>query len=360
MATKKKKFKAFNANKIDASTVTTETHVDAPEVTAEHVTSSLGGLGLGAAVAGAEDTSNGNDQWADSQGGWGPKSNATAPTTAGDSKVAELLDMQALNAKRNEQDDVAERLRIEETKEQLARAKEGMAKEAERMEAAKANKGAQAGARFAGARGGSSALGGGGGGSSGGKWIPSHMRNTGGAAIGGPRFGMSGIRGPASMDGSGVQKPVDTANEELFPDLAAAENIIAEKEKQVKDKKERLAGRAPVGWGGAAAMTAAAPAQRRPLNLAKPPAERKPLNLAPSKKVEPQPAPKKEEKEEKEEKKEDTKPEAGAMPAESPAPAVATPAAAPAPTPAKEKPVEKKKVLKKKKKKDLSTFKPKA
>lgn len=348
--TKKKKFKAFNANKIDASSVTTETHVDAPEVSAEHVATSLGGLsGLGSATAGAEDAVNGNDQWADSQGGWGSKSNVTAPTTAGDSKVAELLDMQALNAKRNEQDDVAERLRIEETKEQLARAKEGMAKEAERMEAEKANKEAKAAARASGqgrALGGSTTLGGGS--SSGGKWIPSHMRNTGGAAIGGPRFGLGSVRGPASMDGSGFQKPVDTANEEIFPDLAAAENIIAEKEKQEKDKKERLAGRAPIGWGGAAAAaTATVPAQRKPLNQAKPAAERKPLNLAPTKKAEAQPA-------SKEEKKEETKPAVEATPA------VATLAAAPATTPAPDKPAEKKKVLKKKKKKDLSTFKPKS
>ena len=123
--TKKKKFKAFNANKIDASAVTTSTHVDAPEISAETVTTSLGGLsGLNVGAGSGAEVGGGDDQWADSGGGWGSSNKAPA-VTAGDSKVAELLDMQALSAKRNEQDDVAERLRIEETKAKLARAKEG-------------------------------------------------------------------------------------------------------------------------------------------------------------------------------------------------------------------------------------------
>lgn len=126
--TKKKKFKAFNANKIDAATVTSAAHVDAPEISAsaEGVTNSLGGLELGG----------GDDQWADSQVAWGSNNKAPA-ASGGDSKVAELLDMQSLQERRNAEDNVAERLRIEETKAQLAKAKEGMAKEAERLAAEK-------------------------------------------------------------------------------------------------------------------------------------------------------------------------------------------------------------------------------
>ncbi|KAL7531148.1 hypothetical protein ACHAXR_003871, partial [Thalassiosira sp. AJA248-18] len=329
--TKKKKFKSFNANKIDASAVTTSTHVDAPDISAENVTTSLGGLsglgGAGSGGGGAEGLmGNGDDQWADTQGGgWGSNNNkaTTTATSAGDSKVAELLDMRALTAKRNEQDDVAERLRIEDTKAKLARAKEGMAKEAERLAAEKEAKEAKAAARAGGGgggMGGSTGLGGGGGGG-GGKWIPAHMRSSGGAS-GGSRFGMSAARGPASMDGSGFQKPVDMANEELFPDLAAADNILADKERQEKEERDRMASsgsaRAPAGWGSArtrpggvgGTAAAAAPAQRPVLNLAKP-AERKPLNLAPAKKTEDEPEPKKEE---------EAKPAAEAPPASEAAP----------------------------------------
>ncbi len=199
--TKKKKYKSFNANKIDASTVAASTHVDAPEISAETdgMAASLGGLtglglgggggivasgGGGGAGSGGADGSllgGGDDQWADAAqtvggGGWGSNnrrkdaagssSSTTAAASSGaDSKVAELLDMQALNARRNTQDDVAERLRIEETKAKLARAKEGMAKEAERLVAEKAEREAKAAARSSGGGGGSlSALGGGGGG----------------------------------------------------------------------------------------------------------------------------------------------------------------------------------------------------
>eukprot|EP00571_Detonula_confervacea_P014097 CAMPEP_0172309726 /NCGR_PEP_ID=MMETSP1058-20130122/10514_1 /TAXON_ID=83371 /ORGANISM="Detonula confervacea, Strain CCMP 353" /LENGTH=365 /DNA_ID=CAMNT_0013022401 /DNA_START=50 /DNA_END=1147 /DNA_ORIENTATION=+ len=353
--TKKKKFKSFNANKIDASTVSASTHVDAPEISAENVTTSLGGLGLAGTSAGAE--TNGDDQWADSQAGWGSNNNTTAtPSSGADSKVAELLDMRALNAKRNEQDDVAERFRIEETKAKLARAKEGMAKEAERLAAEKEFKAVgRGGNTSAGRTGGSSALGGG----TGGKWVPAHMRSTGaGGASGGSRFGMA-ARGPASMDGSGFQKPVDMANEELFPDLAAADKILADKEEHEKEARDRMAtgkSKAPAGWGSrlgsgsSAAPAAAAPAQRKPLNLVKPPAERKPLNLASSNKNE------EESEAKKEETTEETKPAAAAeaTTAEAPAPVAA------AATPATATPAPAKKVLKKKKKKDLSTFKPKS
>ncbi len=308
----KKKFKAFNANKIDASSVLTSTHVDAPEMS-----EGVSGLSLGGAKAGD------NDDWDESQAAaWG--SNAAATNSGADSKVSELLDMQALQVKRNEEDDVAERLRVEETKAQLARAKEGMAKEAERLAAEKAEKEAKAAERKASA---SQATGG--------RWVPAHMRNTGGGV---------------SVGGGGLS----STNEELFPDLAAADKILADKEKQEEEERKRIANsqpiRAPSGWGsrlgGGSAAAAAAPAQRKPLNLTPAPAERKPLNLAPP------PAAEKSEvvdtKETVVEKKED-KPAT-----ETPAPAVKpAPAATATPTPAPEK----KKVLKKKKKKDLSSFK---
>jgi len=314
----KKKFKAFNANKIDANSVLSSTHVDAPEMSEGVSGLSLGGAGN-------------NDDWDESHGVvWG---NNAAANSGADSKVSELLDMEALEVKRNEEDDVAERLRVEETRAQLARAKEGMAKEAERLAAEKAEKEAKAAERAAG------------GPASGGRWVPAHMRSTGaGATVGG---GLS------------------STNEELFPDLAAADKILAEKERQEEEERKRIASsqpiRAPSGWGsrmGGSAATAA-PAQRKPLNLAPPPAERKPLNLTPPAAADKPDTAEAEAAGTKEtvvEKKEEDKPatETPPAPAAAAAPA-ATPAAAPAattPTPAPEK-----KVLKKKKKKDLSTFK---
>lgn len=311
----KKKFKAFNANKIDANSVLASTHVDAPEMS-EGVTSTLGGLALGG------DKAENNDDWDESQttGGWG--NNAT--NSGADSKVSELLDMQALEVQRNEEDNVAERLRKEATKAQLARAKEGMAKEAERLAAEKAEKEAMAAERAARPAG------------TGGRWIPSHMRT----AVGGSAVGGGGL---------------SSTNEELFPDLADADKILADKEKQEEEERKRIANsqpiRAPTGWGsrmgpGGGSTAAAAPAQRKPLNLAPPPAERKPLNLnAPSNK-----STAADTKEEAVEKKEEEKPIAEETPATAPTPAAAAPVAAPTPAPEK-------KVLKKKKKKDLSTFK---
>ncbi len=313
----KKKFKSFNANKIDASSVLTSTHVDAPEMS-----EGVSGLSLGGTKAGD------NDDWDESQAAaWG--SNAATNNSGSDSKVSELLDMQALQVKRNEEDDVAERLRVEETKAQLARAKEGMAKEAERLAAEKAEKEAKAAQRKAAA---SEATGG--------RWVPAHMRNSGGAV---------------SVGGGGLS----STNEELFPDLAAADKILADKEKQEEEERKRIANsqpiRAPSGWGsrlGGGSAAAAAPAQRKPLNLASASAERKPLNLAPP------PAAAAAEKSEVVDTKEPVAEKTEDKPAtETPAPAPAAakpaPAATATPTPAPEK----KKVLKKKKKKDLSSFK---
>ncbi|EJK72453.1 hypothetical protein THAOC_06018, partial [Thalassiosira oceanica] len=271
--------------------------------------------------------------------------------------------MQALSQQRKGEDDVAERLRIEETKAQLARAKEGMAKEAERVAAEKEAKEA----KKQGGGGPVAPSGGLGGGGAGGKWVPSHMRGAGGgSSIRGPAS-MPSVRGPASMDGSGFQRPVDTACEELFPDLADADKIM--KEKEEREAKEVAANtvsssqplRAPAGWGSRMGQPgssggSSAPAQRRPLSLTKP-AERKPLNLsAPTKedpvaaKVESPPPSAADEKP----KKVESEPEAG--PEKSPEPAAPKPAATAA-APAAPK-VEKK--LKKKKKKDLSTFKAKS
>ena len=277
-----------------------------------------------------------------------------------------------------------ERLRIEETKALLARAKEGMEKEAERLAAEKEKKEA---ARMAG------------GGESGGTWVPSHLRSSVGS-LGGARFGGgSSIRGAASMDGAtGIRRAVDVANEDLFPDLAEAEKILAAKEQQEKNQKKPVVGgarqvgqRQPLNLAPRSMAVEEGVPQRKPLNLAPPSSrkteeasgaedtrggeevpQRKPLNLAPpsSKYIEETSiatvAPSETPKEAKTET-EPTKSTATLAPAPStvstaPGTVVTeaspvtleTSAAAQAPVAA----APEKKVLKKKKKKDLSTFKP--
>jgi hypothetical protein len=300
----KKGFKSFNANKIDVSSVIPTTHVDAPEVE-----KTLDDLKV-------------DDGWAES---------TTTPWGAGNigsgEKVAELLDMQSLKT-----DDVAERLRIEETKAQLARAKEGMAKEAERLEKEKKEKEEKAASRAAG-----SVVEGG----AGGKWIPSHLR------------GGNSIRGPAVM--GGVKQP-NMADEELFPDLAAADKILAEKEKQGKVEQERLAKggiRAPSGWGARSESSSGgigAPMTRQPLNLApRSIEERKPLNLAPPTKKEESKGGVAEVQEKKVDDEQKSEPALAAAPSEEPKPEAVAPV-----NDAPKKDIK----LKKKKKKDLSSFKP--
>jgi hypothetical protein len=101
------------------------------------------------------------------------------------------------------------------------------------------------------------------------------------------------------MDGS---KQPNVTDEELFPDLAAADKILAEKERQEKLEQERMLKgqsstqggiRAPSGWGSRVGSLSAgvgvASGQRQPLNLAPKSTagteeavpQRKPLNLAP-------------------------------------------------------------------------------
>jgi len=246
--------------------------------------------------------------------------------TAGATTKDLLVETKALslttNTTGNEQDDIAEKLRIEETKAQLAAAKEGMAREAQRLKEEKEKKEeektAAASSRFGAAA--AAAAGGGG------KWVPSRMR-----AGGGGLAGLSSGGGWGSRMGSSNTQKVNTEDENLFPDLASADAILE------KQKAEQPAYKAPtktpVGGGatwGAAASTA--PKTRPKLNLKKKTATESPKEeaAAPAPVEEPAAEPTPE-------------PAAEAAPAEAP---TETPAAAPAPL----------KPKKKKKKKDLSTF----
>ena len=140
-----------------------------------------------------------------------------AATTAG--TTAELLDMKAFDAKRRGDDDIAERMRIEETKAQLAAAKEGMAREALRLKEERENKDFKEVKRAV-----PSARGGGGlGGMMGGSWVPPHMR-AGGTGMERGRMGSA----------TGFQSSkLDTEDENLFPDLAAADAIVEKQKNKV-------------------------------------------------------------------------------------------------------------------------------
>jgi len=211
-------------------------------------------------------------------------------------------------------DDIAEKMRVEDIKAQLKAAKEGMEREAERIKQEEEQKKEASEFKTAG-RFGAAASGMGG---EGGKYVPRHMRG-GGASAGGARPGWgSGVT-------SSMPRNVDTKDENLFPDLATADNILEQQKKQELAVKKVAPKKQPLSGASWAARRAAA------------------SSAAPSKpKEEPAPpAPVEEKKPEKEE----VKPEPVA-----PKPATGSAAATAAAGGGLKK--------KKKKKKDLSTFKP--
>lgn len=155
---------------------------------------------------------------------------ATSTSFATGYGPSELMDMKALELKMNDQDDIAERMRIEETRKKLAAAREGMEKEAQRLKEEKEAKEAkkreqmESQSRRFGADGGGL-------GAAGGtvKWVPSRFREA-AAAASGPVFGSSRFQAAASA--TGYQRKVDTNDEELFPDLATSGKLIQEAEEQ--------------------------------------------------------------------------------------------------------------------------------
>jgi len=315
---KKKKAFKFNANKLDIKKVAASIQV---EVSDTVEIPSINSLSINNAT---QEPSTGGD-WDDANA----NANNTINVTAPGAEAAELMDMNALKLKRNEQDDIAERLRVEETKAKLAAARDGMEKEAQRLkdekEAKELKKKEQenkaSGGRFgAAAVGVSAGIGGGGGG---GKWVPVHMRNSMGSGASRPSLGVAGggsSRFGAAAANTGFQRKVDTGNEELFPDLATAGKLMQQEE----DEKAAIA---------AAKQAAFAKKARAEAN-----ARRKAEKLL-----------------EEEELRKQEEAEAAALAAEEEAKAEAASATATATAAA---PAPAKKVKKKKKKKDLSSFKP--
>jgi hypothetical protein len=206
-----------------------------------------------AAVASAEIT---EDNQADSKTAeqWDDEALAAATYKKGAATGSELLDMKSMDPKRSDQGYIKEKMRVEETKAQLAAAREGMERQAAQLKVDKEKKNEKKQAnqasipsnpRFGAA---AASLSGGGTGT---KWLPPHLRAGGGGASM-PRASMPGSIG-------GFQKKVDTADEQLFPDLATADAII---EKQ--DRDSRAPKKTPVGGGATWANKMKKPVVRAP------------------------------------------------------------------------------------------------
>eukprot|EP00538_Stauroneis_constricta_P013672 CAMPEP_0119567590 /NCGR_PEP_ID=MMETSP1352-20130426/36356_1 /TAXON_ID=265584 /ORGANISM="Stauroneis constricta, Strain CCMP1120" /LENGTH=331 /DNA_ID=CAMNT_0007616865 /DNA_START=141 /DNA_END=1136 /DNA_ORIENTATION=- len=315
---KKKKAFTFNANKIDAASVTTTIHVDAPALSTTEATQPADDVvGSKAAHAGADPKGPSSEQWDDEA----LAANLTKKVTVaapGTGNSAELLDMKSLDLKRDEEEDIAEKLRIKETKAKLAAAKEGMEREALRIKEEQEKK-EQAKQEAAAVRPN--------------RWVPTHMK-AGGSMLSRERLGMA----------SKMSQKIDTQSEELFPDLASASKII--EEQKMQQPAYKVVKKTPVGGGatwGARPKLALAPRKKNK--------EAETVDADnDAKAADDAEAPAEEQQTPKEEDKAVEEPEAAAAPAPAPAPTPA-PEAAPAQTAAPIKP------KKKKKKKDLSTFK---
>jgi len=202
-------------------------------------------------------TGAGEDQWdEEAMAATVSKKSTTAALTE------KLLDMKAMQSS-SVDDDIAEKMRIEEIKAQLKAAKEGMEREAQRMKEKQDRKEDDCTFKTAGASSGrfsavASGLGG-----EGGKYVPRHLR-SGVGGMGGTRAGWG-----SSVPSSFSQK-VDTKDAKLFPDLATADNIIEEQKKQeqkkTQPKKTPLRGST---WGACRAEVRASATQSGPKEKAR-------------------------------------------------------------------------------------------
>jgi hypothetical protein len=190
------------------------------------------------AVASAEITEEQTESKTEEQ--WDDEALAATYTRKGAATTgSELRDMKSLDPKRSDKGFIAEKLRVEETKAQLAAAREGMEREAAKLkEDAEKKDEKKAATSSGGTRFGAAAASMSGAGGTGGKWVPPHLR--GGSSAGLTRSRMPGASG-------GFQK-VDTKNEELFPDLAAADKILEKQQKQ-QQPVFKIPKKTPVGGG---------------------------------------------------------------------------------------------------------------
>jgi hypothetical protein len=167
-------------------------------------------------------------------------SNSSTVSTAG------VLDMKSLDIKRTDPNSIAEKLRVEETKAQLAAAREGMEREAAKLKEERERK-EQAKLEAEKARFGTAASV-----AASGTWVAPHRRGNPATSS------LSNSRMPIS---SGNQK-LDVQDEELFPDLAAADKVLEKKEKD-QAPIFKITKKTPVGGGATwASKTTTPPASK--------------------------------------------------------------------------------------------------
>lgn len=259
----------------------------------------MAGLGLAGEADRAAAQLNNDEQW-DDAAVVAVSSSATSTaarkpasaTSGGDAHVgasAGILDYKSLAPKRGAgSDNIAEKLRLEETKAQLAAAREGMEREAQKLKEEKERK-AQAAASKASASGGGGI---GGGLSAGGsRWLPPHLRAGGAGTMSAPA-GTSRFGAAAAMGGK-----IDVQSEELFPDLASADKILEQQKEKEQHSAFRIPKKTPVGGGATwaskprlpAAAAAPAPSKREPAPQSAPsePAQRD----SPARNPDPEPQP---------------------------------------------------------------------
>jgi hypothetical protein len=227
---KKKKTFKFNANKIDAAAVSSSTHVDAPALSTDHdgstVSSNVAALTLNETKA---TEGNVSEQWDDEALAATYVRKGTAATGA--NTAAALLDIKALDPKRGDQDDIAEKLRVEETKARLAAAREGMEREAQRIKEEREKKEQEKREKEVAT-------------ASSGKWVPSFRSSAASGGMGRPMLGSSFRK-----------QELDVQDEKLFPDLASADAMLEQQQRQQhhqqQQQAQKIPKKTPVGAGAA-------------------------------------------------------------------------------------------------------------
>jgi hypothetical protein len=166
----------------------------------------------------------GDAQWDDEALAAATSRKGTTVATSAGASTKDWADLKALDLKTtigNDQEDIAKKLQVQETRAQLVAAREGMEREAQRIKEEKDKKEQAAKERTDG--------------TVGGKWIPSRLRAEGMPVS--SRFGAA----------SGGLHNLNTEDENLFPDLAAADAIM-EKKKQ-EQPAYAATKKTPVGGG---------------------------------------------------------------------------------------------------------------
>jgi len=190
----------------------------------------------------SEEATSGNEAKEESQ--WDEEALAAKMTSSTTVVVneKEILDVKTLSQNTQEQsDNIKERLKLEETKAALQAARDGMEREAQRLREEEQDQTMTTvgSGRFSAAAATMDST------STGGKWVPPHMRASGGMSL--------------TRRSMGTPQKLDTKDETLFPDLSTADKIL-EQEKKLETVAYKPPKKTPVGgtWGMAARKKPAA------------------------------------------------------------------------------------------------------